>query len=207
MKAQTAIFILMAYSTTGAFAQNVQVPVDLVKREGNLRHYYHDPETIYIDPRGPKVKVIPQDQPEGETTVEFAPQGTRAPGKTVIHVPASQFAPVRAGRPKVGNFDSNLSPSGYHPAGLQPGQTSRILSGPGHNYTPPKPTSRVAQAPETQPALGQSSQASKSTTELKYNAYQVAPPTGASGGDQRRAIREVSGTLKPGDLIHSAQNK
>lgn len=207
MKAQFAIFILMAYPTTGAFAQNVQVPVDLVKRQGNLRHFYHEPETIYYDRRRPAVKEIPNDQPDGETTIEIGPEETRAPGKTVLRAPAGQPAPRRAG--KTGNFDSNISQSGYHPAGLQPGQTSRLLSGPGHNYSPPKAGHGVARAAKTQAASGQSSQTSKTNTEAILQSYppSVPVPAGTSGGDQRRATREVSGTLKPGDLIHSAQNK
>jgi hypothetical protein len=205
MKEQIAISILMDYSTTGAFAQDSEVNVDLPKRDGNLIHIYHHPPEIQVYSTRPTVRRFPDAQPDDDYVIRVGSSQPTHPGKTVIYLPPSESVPASAGNRKIGNFESNAPISGYRPANLAPGQSSRILPGINSAANASKAKQAVAQKPAA-PSIAESViRDSWSNTVLKYKSTESALPPGLGGSEQRTVRTSVTGkaNFKPGDLIHA----
>jgi hypothetical protein len=207
MKAQLAISVLlMAYSTTGAFAQNTDVKITLPKRERNLKNWYTDPAQIQVFRSAPTVNVFPGNQPDNSLYIRVPNVSGRQPGKTVIAVPADQFEPSNAHNPKNGNFESNVAITPRQAPNLPPGQSSRVLS-PNQYFNPSKPQPGLAAKPRIsapQADSGSNHRQSSESTTLKYKPADSPFLDGTSGMSSMRVDTTVNGKkLKPGSLINA----
>jgi hypothetical protein len=208
MKAQLAI-LLMAYSTTGAFAQSTDVKVDIPRRERNLKNWYTDPPQIQVFPADPSVHVFGNRQPDNSLFIRVPAVKSRQPGKTVISVPVNEFEPSNANNPKIGNFEVNTPLSSHRPLNLPPGQSSRVLN-PNSFINPIRSQPKIASKPAAQanPAdSGSNWQKSSGTTALRYNSETPLPMglnDGLKGSSNFHVKTAVTGKkFKPGDLINA----
>jgi hypothetical protein len=198
----------MALTIPGAFAQSTDYPIDLPKRDGNLRNYYWDRTRIQVFPTGPIVHVFSDGQPEDKLHVQVGPSGTRQPGKTIISIPANGApdgdlgSASPSGGTTRGHFLSNVQPRGPVDLHLQPASFHQMPASTNKALPRHILAERTPAAPAPSASGNNANQATTQTT-LKYQEYPPKTATGASGENILHVRTTLTGQKLPqrGDLL------